>query len=131
MMEQQGLSTAPSSKDRVVLTGGRIYERVTDIYVRQFVIASALNAQILAISPQDVESHERFTSEHGFQFPLLADVDKSVAAAYGTLGPLGFLRRSVFVVDGTGIIRYAHRAIAGLTFRPVGELVDVLFGLPR
>ena len=92
---------------------------------------AAMNAQVLAISPQNVESHERFTAKHGFQFPLLADVDQVVAAAYGSLGPLGFMRRSVFVVDGTGIIRYAHRAIAGLTFRPVGELVDVLFGLPR
>ena len=65
------------------------------------------------------------------QFPLLADPDKAVAGLYGTLGPLGFPRRSVFVVDGDGIIRYAHRAIAGLTFRPVDELVDVLLGLPR
>ena len=92
---------------------------------------AAMNAQVLAISSQSVESHEKFSAKHGFQFPLLADVDKTVAAAYGTLGPLGFQRRSVFVVDRAGIIRYAHRAIAGLTFRPVGELVDVLLGLPR
>lgn len=92
---------------------------------------SAMNAQVLAISSQSVESHENFSAKHGFQFPLLADVDKSVAAAYGTLGPLGFPRRSIFVVDRTGVVRYAHRAIAGLTFRPVGELIDVLLGLPR
>ena len=92
---------------------------------------AAMNAQVLAISAQSVESHERFAAKHGFQFPLLADVDKAVAAAYGTLGPLGFPRRSVFVIDRQGIVRYAQRAIAGLTFRPVGELVDVLLGLPR
>ena len=62
-------------------------------------------------------------AKHGFDFPLLSDTDKSVAGKYGTLGPLGFPRRSVFVVDGSGVIRYAHRAIAGLTFRPVDELV--------
>jgi len=89
----------------------------------------ALSAQVLAISAQSIESHEKFSAKHRFQFPLLADVDKVVAAAYGTLGPLGFPRRSVFVVDRSGIIRYEHRAIAGLTFRPVGELVDVLLGL--
>lgn len=82
-----------------------------------------VGAQVLAISAQDVESHESFASKHGFKFPLLADTDKSVAAAYGTVGPLGFPRRSVFVVDAKGVIRYAHRAIAGLTFRPVEELV--------
>lgn len=92
---------------------------------------AAMSAQVLAVSAQSVESHERFAAKHGFQFPLLADVDKVVAAAYGTLGPLGFPRRSVFVVDRTGVVRYAHRAIAGLTFRPVGELIDVLLGLPR
>ena len=91
----------------------------------------ALNAQVVAISAQSVESHEKFADKHGFKFPLLADTDKSVAAAYGTLGPLGFPRRSVFIVDGDGIVRYAHRAIAGLTFRPVGELIHVLLGLQR
>lgn len=88
-----------------------------------------LDAQVLGISAQGLESHERFAAKHGFGFPLLSDPDKVVASAYGTLGPIGFPRRSVFIVDGSGVIRYAHRAIAGLTFRPVSELVDVLQGL--
>ena len=85
-----------------------------------------LDAQVLGISPQDLASHERFSSKYGFKFPLLADTDKAVARRYGTLGPIGFPRRSVFIVDGEGIVRYAHRAIAGLTYRPVSELVAVL-----
>ena len=89
-----------------------------------------LNAQVIGISAQDVTSHERFSAKHGgFEFPLLADTDKRVAAAYGILGPISFPRRSVFIVDGDGIIRYAHRAIAGLTYRPVDELVDALNNL--
>jgi peroxiredoxin Q/BCP len=87
---------------------------------------SQVGAQILAISAQDVASHDRFSDKHGFGFPLLADLDKAVAGLYGTLGPLGFPRRSVFVVDADGIIRYVHRAIAGLTFRPVSELVQAV-----
>ena len=86
-----------------------------------------LGAQVLAISAQDVDSHDRFSAKHGgFAFPLLADTDKAVAGLYGTLGPIGCPRRSVFIVDGDGVIRYAHRAIAGLTYRPVSELVSVL-----
>jgi len=86
-----------------------------------------VGAQVLAISAQDIASHDRFSAKHGgFEFPLLADTDKVVASLYGTLGPIGFPRRSVFIVDGEGIVRYAHRAIAGLTYRPVGELVGVL-----
>ena len=91
----------------------------------------ALDAQVLAISAQSIESHEKFAGKHGFKFPLLADTDKTVAAAYGTLGPIGFPRRSVFIIDAHGVVRYAHRAIAGLTFRPVGELIDVLLTLPH
>jgi len=85
-----------------------------------------IGAQVLAISAQDMASHERFATKHGFQFPLLSDTDKSVAGLYGTLGPLGFPRRSVFVIDAQGVVRYAHRAIAGLTFRPVDELVGAI-----
>jgi peroxiredoxin Q/BCP len=85
-----------------------------------------LNAQVVGISAQDVTSHDAFSNKHEFGFPLLADVDKRVAGLYGTLGPLGFPRRSVFIIDAEGIVRYAHRAIAGLTFRPVKELVAEL-----
>jgi len=86
----------------------------------------AVGAQVLAISPQDVASHERFATKFGFRFPLLADTDKAVAAAYGTLGPMGFPRRSVFVIDAEGAIRWSHRSIAGLSFRPVVEITDAV-----
>lgn len=92
-------------------------------YSNELSAFEGVGAQVLAISAQDVESHEKFAAKHGFGFPLLADTDKTVATKYGTVGPLGFPRRSVFVVDGKGVIRYAHRAIAGLTFRPVDELI--------
>lgn len=83
----------------------------------------ALDAQIIGISAQSVESKENFAGKHGFEFPLLADVDKKVATLYGTLGPIGFPRRSIFIIDRDGVIRYVHKAMAGLTFRPVDELV--------
>jgi peroxiredoxin len=100
--------------------------RQLNAYSNDLAEFDGLGAQILAISAQDVESHERFAAKHGLKFPLLADTGKAVAAAYGTLGPMGFPRRSVFVVDAGGTIRYAHRAIAGLTFRPVDELVRAI-----
>lgn len=92
---------------------------------------SEMNAQVLGISAQDVSSHDAFSGKHGFEFPLLADSDKAVAGLYGTLGPIGFPRRSVFIVDGDGVVRYAHRAIAGLTFRPVKELIGELEKITR
>ncbi len=87
----------------------------------------AVGATVLAISPQSVERHGQFSAKQGgFGFPLLADEDKEVGRAYGILGPLGFYRRSVFVVDAEGRIAYAHRAVAGLTFRPTAELVGAV-----
>ncbi len=81
-------------------------------------------AQVLAVSPQSVTSHDDFSCKQGgFAFPLLADTDKAVGEAYGILGPLGFYRRSVFVVDPDGIVVYVHRAVAGLTFQPTDELI--------
>ena len=85
-----------------------------------------VGAQVLAISAQDMASHDTFAAKHGFGFPLLADTDKAAAQMYGTVGPLGFPRRSVFVVDSAGIVIYAHRAIAGLTFRPVAEIIEAI-----
>ncbi len=86
-----------------------------------------LNAQVLGLSAQDVASHERFSERNGgFSFPLLADTDKAVGKLYGILGPLGFYRRSVFVVDPKGIIQYAHRSATGLTFKRTSEILDAI-----
>jgi thioredoxin-dependent peroxiredoxin len=86
-----------------------------------------LDAQIVGLSPQGVESHEGFSSKQGgFDFPLLADTEKVVGKLYGILGPLGFYRRSVFVVDRTGVISYAHRSATGITFKKSDELLEAV-----
>jgi thioredoxin-dependent peroxiredoxin len=98
--------------------------RQLNAYTEDIDSFTGAGAQVLAISPQSVQSHDDFScKEGGFAFPLLADTDKAVGEAYGILGPLGFYRRSVFVIDADGIVRYAHRAVAGLTFRSTEELV--------
>ena len=86
-----------------------------------------LDAVVIGLSPQSIESHEAFSADQGgFNFPLLADTGKSVGKAYGILGPLGFYRRSVFVVGADGVIAYAHRSATGITFRKTDELINVL-----
>ncbi|WCO68977.1 peroxiredoxin [Iamia majanohamensis] len=82
-----------------------------------------VGALVLALSPQSVESHQAFARAHGgFAFPLLADEEKAVGHAFGTVGPLGFYRRSVFVVDAGGTVGWIHRAVAGLTFQPPDDI---------
>jgi thioredoxin-dependent peroxiredoxin len=80
-----------------------------------------IGADVLGISPQSVESHERFSEEKRLNVPLLADEDKAVARAYGIVaGPL--LRRAIFVVDEEGIVRHRKVALAGLSFESVEDI---------
>lgn len=89
----------------------------------------SLSAVVLGLSPQGVESHDDFTKRQKITFPLLCDISMDVARAYGVLGPLGFYRRSIFVIDQDGLIAYLHRSRAGLTFRPTAELLTVVQSL--
>ena len=101
--------------------------RQLNSYTRDIEAFEALDAQVLAASPEDLESHEGFSqAQGGFAFPLLADVDKSLAKAYGVLGPIGYYRRCVFVVDAYGRLAYVHRGFAGATFRNTEQLVDAI-----
>lgn len=96
-------------------------------YTDDMTAFDGVGAQVLALSPQSVDDHAAFALRNGgFGFPLLADADKAVGRAYGILGPIGFYRRSVFVIDADGVVRWARRAAAGLTFRPVDEIVEAV-----
>jgi peroxiredoxin Q/BCP len=80
-----------------------------------------LDADVLGISPQSVESHERFTEEKRLNVPLLADEDKAVARAYGVLaGPM--VRRAIFVIDEQGVIGYRKVTLTGATYESVDDL---------
>ena len=86
-----------------------------------------LDADVVGISPQDVDSHEEFIAEHGLTVPLAADVDKSVAKSYGVLAPGGgFVRRAIFVIDPEGVVRYRKVALVGLGFEDADDLRSAL-----
>ncbi|MCP3932352.1 MAG: redoxin domain-containing protein [Bacteroidetes bacterium] len=73
-----------------------------------------LDAQILAVSVDSPFSLGKFKEEQKLNFPLLSDFNKEVSAAYGAqyeafaLGLKGVAKRSAFVIDGQGIVRYAE-----------------------
>ncbi len=85
-----------------------------------------LEAEVVGISPQDVDSHQDFIAEHNLTVPLAADVDKEVARSYGVLGPGGFVRRAIFVIDPAGVIRYRKAALVGLGFEDSDDLQSAL-----
>lgn len=86
----------------------------------------ALGATVLCLSPQDVDSHEEFARANALRVPLLADLGAKVGQAYDILGPLGFYRRSVFVVDREGIVRFARRSLSSLTYVPADALIEAV-----
>jgi peroxiredoxin Q/BCP len=85
-----------------------------------------LDADVLGISPQSVASHERFAAEHHLTVPLLADPDHATARSYGVVAPGGLVRRSIFIVDPEGVVRYRHVALLGLRYRDVERLAEAL-----
>ena len=100
-----------------------------------------LGAAVLGISPQSVESHEHWVKEQELNVPLLADEELAVSRLYGVtawLGPLArftelkdvpggrYVMRSIFVVDGEGIVRHRHVSRTGSTYESVADLERAL-----
>ena len=86
----------------------------------------ALDAVVVGISAQDLDSHDEFAAAHGIGIPLLADTDKAVARAYGVTAPVLGTRRAVIIVDAEG--RIAHRDVhaVGLRYRTVDDIAAAL-----
>ena len=64
-----------------------------------------LNAQILGVSLDDVESHKSFAENHNLPFPLLADSDGTAAEAYGVktkFAGMTVAKRQSFIIDPSG-----------------------------
>ena len=46
----------------------------------------AAGVEVVGVSADSVRAHTTFTAKYGLSFPLLSDVDKTVATAYGAWG---------------------------------------------
>jgi peroxiredoxin Q/BCP len=87
-----------------------------------------LGDDVLGISSQSLDSHERFAQEKSLNVPLLADEDKEVARAYGvTMGPT--VRRAIVVIDEEGVIRHRKVSLTGLSYETVEDLERTLASL--
>jgi peroxiredoxin Q/BCP len=64
-------------------------------------------AVVLGVSVDSVDSHQEFCTQEGLTFKLLADTDKKVSAAYGSLTNLLVTKlsaRHTFIIDPQGKI---------------------------
>lgn len=91
---------------------------------------SALQATIVGISAQDLDSHEAFATKHALNVPLLADVDKQVSRLYDAYSPRLGVKRAVIVIDEQGVVRHRHDHRLGLDYQSVDDLKAVLDALP-
>lgn len=96
---------------------------------------SNINAQVLGISVDSVFTLAKFKEEQQYNFPLLSDFNKEVSTLYGSLytnwilDMKGVSKRSAFVIDKTGVIRYAEileNAGEVPNFTAINELLDTL-----
>jgi len=77
-------------------------------------VYEGLDAEIIAISVDSLFTLEKFKAEQSYNFPLLSDFNKDVSRSYGTLyenfvlDMKGVSKRSAFVIDGKGVVRYAE-----------------------
>jgi len=62
----------------------------------------ARKVHIVGVSVDDCPAQKAFAEKYGLPFPLIADSSKSVATAYGVLGPRGSARRVTFLIDRDG-----------------------------
>jgi len=74
-----------------------------------------LDAVVLGVSADSVESHRAFRQKYGLNFPLLADEGHEMLEAYGVWKPhpvYGMnIERSTFLIDGEGIVREVWRGV--------------------
>lgn len=83
-----------------------------------------LDILVVGVNPASVEEHIRYRTQLGLNFALLSDTGGQLAAQYGALNSDRSVQRTIYVVDKTGMIRYAAR---GMHWVP--EFYDVLASL--
>jgi peroxiredoxin Q/BCP len=83
-------------------------------------------AAVFAASCDSVETNRAFAESTGIGVPILSDVNKTVARAYGVLGPVGLPSRWTFYIGSNGRILDIDRAV-----RPGGHGADIATTLER
>ena len=78
----------------------------------------ATGAEVVGISSDSVESHQKFAAHHNLPLRLLSDSDGTASKLYGARSLIpGKVARSVFVIDAQGVLRHSDVRPLGL-FKP-------------
>ncbi len=74
----------------------------------------SMDASVVGVSAQSVESHKEFKKKHSLPFPLVSDQDGEIRKLYGATGFL-IPPRVTFVIDKEGIVRYVLNSQLNIT----------------
>ena len=92
-----------------------------------------LKAQVIGISVNDPFSNKAFAEKNELTFPILSDVNREVIKAYNLESPdfsdiKGYTvsKRSIFVIDRKGAVRYAWITEDPLVEPPYEKIPEVL-----
>lgn len=79
---------------------------------------SAIDAEIIGVSKDNVASHDKFKAKHELNFRLASDTDGSVCEAYGVWVEKSMygrkymgIERATFLIDGDGVLREVWRKV--------------------
>jgi len=87
-----------------------------------------LEAEVIGISSQDVDSHKSFAKRHRLPFILLSDPDNKVRKLFGIASTLGVVPgRATFVIDKAGIVKYVFTS----QWQPAKHAKEALCALKR
>jgi peroxiredoxin Q/BCP len=89
---------------------------------------AGLGVRVIGISNDGADSHREFKAKHNLPFTLLTDPDLEVAARYDSKSLMG-MKRSVFLIDEEGVIRYKHIEALAVFRRSRDELLKMIAGL--
>lgn len=85
-----------------------------------------LDAEVIGISSDSVESHRSFAAEHGLPFTLLSDEGGKVRRLYGASSAFGlFPGRVTYVLDEEGVVRHIFSSQLGVE-QHVEEALEAL-----
>lgn len=79
---------------------------------------AALEAEVIGISQDDANSHDKFKAKHSLNFTLLSDPDKQAITAYGAWGKKMFgkegILRKTFIINPSGQVMKVYGRVTPL-----------------
>ncbi len=93
-----------------------------------FEVYNNAGAEILGISVDGVESHQRFASKYSLPFALLSDREKTISKTYGVLRPTGTSdERVTFLIDKEGRIAkiFPHVRVDGHSIEVLDAIKNI------